>query len=44
MPFGQNLVLDSLKTLHYFMTYVTDRLLMMVILCGQEGPIPTSEP
>ena len=33
---GQNLVLDSLKTLHYFMTYVTDRLLMMVILCGQE--------
>jgi general secretion pathway protein A len=33
---AQNLVLDSLKTLHYFMTYVTDRLLMMVILCGQE--------
>ena len=33
---GQNLVLDSLKTLHYFMTYVTDRLLMMIILCGQE--------
>ena len=36
---GQNLVLDSLKTLHYFMTYVTDRLLMMVILCGQEEMI-----
>jgi general secretion pathway protein A len=33
---AQNLVLDSLKTLHYFMTYVTDRLLMMIILCGQE--------
>jgi general secretion pathway protein A len=33
---GQNLVLDSLKTLHYFMTYVTDRLLMMILLCGQE--------
>ncbi len=33
---AQNLVLDSLKTIHYFMTYVTDRLLMMVILCGQE--------
>jgi general secretion pathway protein A len=33
---AQNLVLDSLKTLHYFMTYVTDRLLMMVMLCGQE--------
>ncbi len=33
---GQYLVLDSLKTIHYFMTYVTDRLLLMVILCGQE--------
>ena len=33
---AQNLVLDSLKTLHYFMTYVTDRLLLMIILCGQE--------
>ena len=33
---GQNLVLDSLRTLHYLMTYVTDKLLMMIILCGQE--------
>ena len=33
---GQNLVRDSLKTLHYLMTYVTDKLLMMIILCGQE--------
>lgn len=33
---GQNLVRDSLKTLHYLMTYVTDRLLLMVILCGQD--------
>ena len=33
---GQNLVLDSLRTLHYLMTYVSDRLLMMIILCGQE--------
>jgi type II secretory pathway predicted ATPase ExeA len=33
---AQNLVLESLKTIHYFMTYVTDRLLIMIILCGQE--------
>jgi len=33
---GQNLVLDSLRTLHYLMTYVTDKLLMMIVLCGQE--------
>ena len=33
---SQNLILDSLRTLHYLMTYVTDRLLMMIILCGQE--------
>lgn len=33
---GQNLSLDSLKTLHYLMTYVTDRLLLMILLCGQE--------
>jgi general secretion pathway protein A len=32
---GHNLVRDSLKTLHYLMTYVTDRLLLMIILCGQ---------
>lgn len=31
----QNLVRDSLKTLHYLMTYVTDKLLLMIILCGQ---------
>jgi general secretion pathway protein A len=36
---GQNLVRDSLKTLHYLMTYVTDRLLLMVILCGQEDMV-----
>jgi type II secretory pathway predicted ATPase ExeA len=33
---AQNLVLDSLKTLHYLMTYVSDRLHMMIMLCGQE--------
>jgi type II secretory pathway predicted ATPase ExeA len=33
---GQNLVLDSLKTLHYLMTNVSDRLHMTIILCGQE--------
>lgn len=32
---GQGLPLDSLKTLHYLQTYVTDRLLMMILLCGQ---------
>src|SRR5918992_1202650 len=33
---GQNLVLDSLKTLHYLMTNVSNRLHMTIILCGQE--------
>ena len=32
---AQNLTRDSLKTLHYLMTYVSDKLLMMIILCGQ---------
>lgn len=36
---GQNLVRDSLKTLHYLMTYVTDQLLMMIILCGQDDMV-----
>jgi type II secretory pathway predicted ATPase ExeA len=36
---GQNLVRDSLKTLHYLMTYVTDHLLLMIILCGQEDMV-----
>jgi general secretion pathway protein A len=36
---GQNLVRDSLKTLHYLMTYVTDRLLLMIILCGQDDMV-----
>jgi len=40
---GQNLVRDSLRTLHYLMTYVTDRLLMMIILCGQDEMVTRIE-
>jgi general secretion pathway protein A len=35
---AQNIIRDGLKALHYLMTYVTsDDLLLMIILCGQEG-------